>query len=319
MVEISDIYGRTFKTLRVSLINTCNLGCVYCTFGNDELKENNQLSKQRALTFNDLSSHIFKLHQALNLETIRFTGGEPLLYQQLPDLVKAVKLMGINHLKITTNGLLLENQAKKLKAAGIIELNVSLDAIDEDIFYKMSRRSGINRVFQGIDAAISEGINVKLNSIVMRGMNDSQIVPLFNYAKEKGITIRFLEIMSMGHLHGKADEYFFSQEEILSTIGQHYNFNKLSRSGSATANYWQTNEDYIFGIIANESEPFCADCNRLRLDSYGNIYGCLSSNNPISIKDIDNEELAIRLEQAIKQKQLLRFAGSNLSMMHIGG
>ncbi|MEJ6980465.1 GTP 3',8-cyclase MoaA [Pedobacter sp. P351] len=319
MAEIIDSYGRTFKTLRVSLINTCNLGCVYCTFGNDEQKENYKSSKEKSLSPAELGHLIKQLHEVLNLDTIRFTGGEPLLYKELPELVKSVKNSGIDDLKITTNGLLLENMARRLKDAGITELNVSLDAFDEDVFYKMSRRSGINRTFNGIDSAIKAGIKVKINSVIMKGLNESQIIPLLNFAADKGITIRFLEIMAMGHLYGSSDQHFFSQEEILDTINQHYNFKRLSRQHSSTANYWQTDEGHTFGIVANESEPFCSDCNRLRLDSYGNIYGCLSSNHPISIKNIDNNELVLRLEQALKQKQSLRFAGSELSMMHIGG
>lgn len=319
MAEVRDLYGRTFKTLRVSLINTCNLGCVYCTFGNEEQKENYISFKENSLTPNELSQSINQLHRVLHLETIRFTGGEPLLYKQLPELVMSVKKAGISNLKITTNGLLLESLAHKLKEAGITELNVSLDAIDEDVFYAMSRRSGINRIFNGIDAAIKAGIKIKINSVIMKGLNDSQIMPLMNYASEKALTIRFLEIMAMGHLYGNADKHFFSQQEILSAINKQYKFDRLPRQHSSTANYWQTDTGQIFGIIANESEPFCSDCNRLRLDSYGNIYGCLSSNNPISIKGVDDEELAIRLNQALKQKQAIKFAGSKLSMMHIGG
>jgi cyclic pyranopterin phosphate synthase len=255
----------------------------------------------------------------LNLETIRFTGGEPLLYKDLPELVRAVKQAGIDNLKITTNGLLLEGLAKPLKDAGITELNVSLDAIDEDVFYKVSRRSGLNRILKGIDAALAAGIKVKLNSVIMRSLNDSQVLPLLNYAFGKGITLRFLEIMAMGHLFGDTDSKFFSQEEILSLISQQHNFTKLPRISSSTANYWMTDTGNMFGVVANETEPFCSDCNRLRLDSYGNIYGCLSSNHPVSIQGIPNEELISRLQFALLQKQALKFAGSELSMMHIGG
>ncbi len=319
MGVLKDTYGRSFKTLRVSLINTCNLGCVYCTFGNEEIRENHQTSKEKALSNEQLVHSITQLHQVLDLETIRFTGGEPLLYKELPQLVKSVKLAGINNLKITTNGLLLDGLAKPLKDAGITELNVSLDAIDDDVFYQVSRRSGLNRILKGIDTALAHGIKVKLNSVIMRGLNDSQIMPLLNYAFSKGITIRFLEIMAMGHLFGDTNKKFFSQEEILSLIDKHYNFKRLSRSSSSTANYWQTEDGNTFGIVANETEPFCSDCNRLRLDCYGNIYGCLSSNHPISIQDINEAELLNRLEKALAQKQELKFTGSELSMMHIGG
>jgi GTP 3',8-cyclase len=320
MMDLSDDFGRKFKTLRVSLINTCNLGCVYCTCGTEDIKENHLLTKEYGLSVTELSAIISQLHNALNLETVRFTGGEPLLYKDLPQIVRSVKKLGINNLKLTTNGLLLENLAENLAEAGIKSINVSLDAIDEDVFYKVSRRSGIHRILNGIDKAISCGIEVKLNSVVMKNLNENQVLPLLDFAFERGLKIRFLEIMAMGHLFGRADEHFFSQDEMLSLINSRYQFTRMLRDDSSTANYWQTSEGNVFGIVANESEPFCGDCNRLRLDSLGNIYGCLSSNFPISAKNIASEkELAEKLQIAMWQKQAVKFTGSSLSMLNIGG
>ncbi|WP_207532010.1 GTP 3',8-cyclase MoaA [Desertivirga arenae] len=320
MVELRDDFERKFKTLRVSLINTCNLGCVYCTCGTEDLKENHILTKEKGLSADALSAIISQLHHSLQLETVRFTGGEPLLYKDLIKIIRSVKQLGIDDLKITTNGLLLENIAGDLAKAGIKSMNVSLDAIDEDIFFKVSRRSGIHRILKGIDKAIESGIDVKLNSVVMKGLNESQILPLLDFAFKRNLKIRFLEIMAMGHLFGEADKHFFSQDEILAVINSQHQFQKLSRTSSSTANYWQTIEGKVFGIVANESEPFCGDCNRLRLDSLGNIYGCLSSNFPIAVTNIETEdELANKLQIAMWQKQSLKFTGSNLSMLNIGG
>ena len=320
MEGLKDEFGRRFKTLRVSLINTCNLGCVYCTCGTEDIKENLNLTKVEGISSSELSAIITKLHGLLKLDTVRFTGGEPLLYRQLPEVVKATRLLGIDNLKLTTNGLLLEDQAAALAKAGLRSINVSLDAIDEDLFYRVSRRHGINRILRGIDAAINQGIDVKLNTVIMRGLNETQIIPLFNFALGRNIKIRFLEIMAMGHLFGKADEHFFPQEEILSVIREHYDFKRLDRRPSSTANYWQTTSGYTFGIVANESEPFCGDCDRLRLDSLGNIYGCLSSNNPVPVNHIsDDAELVECLQAAMSQKQSLKFTGSSLSMLNIGG
>ncbi len=317
---VRDEFGRKFKTLRVSLINTCNLGCVYCTCGTEDLKSNHLLTKEQGLNVAELAEIISRLHNALDLETIRFTGGEPLLYKGLCEIVSSSKAIGVKNLKLTTNGLLLENIAADLASAGITSMNVSLDAIDEDIFYKVSRRSGIHRILKGIDKAVECGIDVKINSVIMRHVNESQILPLLDFAFERNIKLRFLEIMAMGHLFGQADKHFISQEEMLDIISTQYNFNRLHRTPSATANYWETSEGKVFGIIANESEPFCGDCNRLRLDSLGNIYGCLSSNHPISIKGTkDKTQLFESLQQAMAQKQAVKFAGSNLSMLNIGG
>lgn len=320
MEPIKDHLERTFKTLRISLINTCNLACTYCSYSNEENRKNHSASKDIGLKPKELMNLVTKLHERLNLRTIRFTGGEPLLYKELPTLIRGARKLGISDLNLTTNGLLLQKQAPALKAAGLTAINVSLDATDPLTFFMMARRQGLDQTLRGIDAALNAGIAVKINSVIMKGLNHNQVIPLLKYAADRQIIIRFLEIMAMGHLHGKANDYFFSQSEILQLISTQCRFDPIKRKQGATANYWQTEEGNIFGIIANESQPFCTDCDRLRLDVYGNIYGCLSSNNPISIKDtIETPVLDLRLIEALAQKQSIKFTGSKLSMLHIGG
>jgi cyclic pyranopterin phosphate synthase len=318
MQIVTDKYNRRFKTLRVSLLSRCNLSCMYCTMGEEEIKENNQHAT--FLSPQELLKNVKQLHTVLNLETIRLTGGEPLLYHDLIPVIKGIKEIGISEIKLTTNGFLLERFAKPMKDAGIKSINVSLDATDEDVFFLMSKRSNVEKVMHGIDAALEAGLKVKINAVIMKGVNDAQVLPLLQYAFERNITIRFLEIMAMGHLHADPMKYLFTQDEILKTIAGKYSFEKMDRNSSSTANYWKTNNGNIFGIIANESEPFCHDCNRLRLDSEGNIYGCLSSNHPVSLKEVNsNDELISKLQEAMKQKQPVKFTGSDLSMLHIGG
>jgi cyclic pyranopterin phosphate synthase len=266
-------------------------------------------------------SIIRRLHQQLDLQTLRLTGGEPLLYKDLALIVRGAVQIGIQDLALTTNGVLLEQQAETLQKAGLKSINVSLDAIDEETFFKVSRRRGLIRILRGIEKALEYGIEVKLNTVVMRGINEHQILPLLEYAFSKKLKIRFLEVMAMGHLHENPDQYFFSQQEILSIIEARHSIAGLPRKIAATANYWQIDNGHVFGIIANETAPFCMDCNRLRLDSFGNIYGCLSSNTPIPVgaAAAGSAELTGKLEKAMSQKQTFKFTGSNLSMMHIGG
>lgn len=318
MQKINDVYGRSFKTLRVSLLNSCNLGCVYCTMGEGEVKQNNRHQKNH-LSSSEIIALIQQLHQVLDLEVVRLTGGEPLLYPQLVEVVEAVRSLGIAKIKLTTNGFLLERVAKNLKEAGLQSINVSLDAVDEDIFFLMSKRNNVKRILNGIEAALEAGLEVKLNAVLMKGINHQQVLPLLQYAFERGIIIRFLEVMSMGHLYHDAAKYLVTKDDVLHTIAQHYDFVPMMREHAATANYWKTDEGHVFGIIANESAPFCKDCNRLRLDSDGNIYGCLSSNHPVSIKNINEEELKEKLITALHQKQKIKFTGSSLSMLNIGG
>jgi cyclic pyranopterin phosphate synthase len=315
-----DLYGRNFKTLRVSLTNTCNLGCVYCACGQDEMRESYILQKANVLPVAEILGIIQKLHGQLNLRTLRLTGGEPLLYKNIEQIIAGALQMGISDLALTTNGLLLEQQAEGLKNGGLKSINVSLDAIDEDAFFKISRRRGLYKIIRGIDKALSCGIDVKLNMVVMRGINEDQILPLMDFASGRKLKIRFLEIMAMGHLHEHPELYFFPQRDILAVIETRDRVMPLQREAGATANYWQTARGAVFGIIANESAPFCGDCDRLRLDSFGNIYGCLSSNSPISVAGLeDADQLQQKLAEAMGQKQTLKFTGSDLSMMHIGG
>ena len=320
MALINDKYGRTFRTLRVSLLQHCNLGCVYCVAGEDELKQVNTSHEGQALGVDELLAVICRLHGQLEFTTIRLTGGEPLLYPGLATLIRGIRAAGIPDIRLTTNGFLLERQAASLKAAGLEAVNISLDAVDETVFFAISRRHSAERVIRGIDAAIAAGLDVKLNAVVMKGVNDSQVLPLLELAFSRGVRLRFLEVMAMGHLHQDAGRFLVSQDEILGIIGGRYQFLPLTRAAGATARYWQTDEGQVFGIIANESEPFCQDCDRLRLDSQGRIYGCLSSNLPIGLEMQEDEETWERkLAAALEQKQPLRFTGSELSMLKIGG
>jgi GTP 3',8-cyclase len=316
MPTISDQYGRAFRTLRVSLLSHCNLGCVYCVAGEEETRERGG----RGLGAPELVEIIGRLHRRLGLGTVRLTGGEPLLYPELTGLIEGIGSLGIAKLKLTTNGYLLERKAASLKQAGLQSVNISLDAVDEQVFVQMSRRHSVGRIIRGIDAALDAGLAVKLNAVIMKGMNDAQVLPLLEFAFSRGITIRFLEVMAMGHLFHQAGRYLFTQEEMLQKIRERFVLTPVEREASATARYWVTETGHRFGIIANESEPFCRDCDRLRLDSAGNIYGCLSSNHPIALDRLDSGvEWDEKLRKALEQKQALRFTGSDLSMLKIGG
>jgi len=320
MITGAEPYGRRFRTLRVSLINTCNLSCVYCACGQDEMRDHLALQKEKALPASEILQIVECLHGQLDLQSLRFTGGEPLLYKDLEFVVRGAAALGIEDIAMTTNAVLLAHLAAPLKKAGLKSVNISLDAISEETFFKMSKRRGLDKILEGIEKAGACGLEVKLNSVIMKGINEDQVLPLLEYAFDRGLKIRFLEIMAMGHLHEQAEQYFFSRSEILSLVETRHRITPLHRSPAATASYWQAQDAGVFGIIANESAPFCSDCDRLRLDSFGNIYGCLSSNNPIDVrKATQPQELNNMLAMAMAQKQTLKFTGSELSMMHIGG
>lgn len=322
MKNISDKYGRTFKKLRVSLNNICNFSCLYCVSPEEEARKKAGKSKADTLPgLNDYIQIIKSLHNILNLQTIRLTGGEPLLYKSLVPLVQAIKEAGIPEVSMTTNASMLDKKAHALKQAGLDSLNISLDALHDKASETMTRRSQLDHVMKGIKAGQDAGIPMKINAVIMKGINDKEIIPLLNFGKKENITVRFLELMKMGHLYGKHSDYFYTEEEMLQQIRRWYQFYPLERKPSATANYWQMNDGYTFGVIANHSRPFCADCNRLRLDSQGKVYGCLSNPFGTSVMEAlsNNEELEKILRKALNQKQDTGFTGSSLSMKAIGG
>lgn len=322
-MEIVDSHGRSFRTLRVSLTNACNFGCVYCVNGEDAGSINKVgASAIPPLHFSDLANIVVQLHKILQFKTVRLTGGEPTLYHDLVPFVGLLTSNGIQHIKMTTNAFLLKQKAESLFRAGVKELNVSLDAVDSDVFAKVSRRNSLQNVLEGINEALRCGMYIKLNSVIMRGTNENQILPLLRYAREKSVSLRYLELMRMGHFYShNFDEYFFPMQEILDVVRTEHSVRPLIRKPSATATRWQLEDGYEFGIIANESEPFCSDCDRLRLDSYGNIYGCLSEDKREHISDIVEDEMALRekLRQALTHKQPLKFKGSPIKMIAIGG
>ncbi|MFN8415975.1 MAG: GTP 3',8-cyclase MoaA [Cytophagaceae bacterium] len=316
--QVTDDYGRRFKTLRVSVADTCSMACVYCVSPGGSFQSNKHSLTISSLTIDEYMSIISAIHMVNPLNVIRLTGGEPLLFKKLPELIKGILDIGIENIKITTNGLQLSQQIKALKEAGLTSINVSLDALDPNTFHQITGVNKLRVVLDAIEDTLASGVEVKLNSVVIKNKNEHQIIPLLEYAGNRNISIRFLELMSMGYLNHSKDSYWVSQQEILDVISQITTISRLPRIHASTSNYWMTGNGWKFGVIANDSEPFCMDCDRLRLDSYGSIFGCLSSSKSFNVKDVKGNELIHVLRNALAEKQV-KFTGSELSMKYIGG
>jgi len=313
---ISSRNPRRFKKLRVSITDNCNLSCVYC----DEPKKSLNLNSSPGANTDvlKLAEIVASLHRELDLSSVRITGGEPTLNPNLTAFVRLLKEAGIPEVNLTTNGLLLESRLDELQKAGLDRINVSLDALDDDTFANMTGYRGVSRVTHSIVRAKEAGFDVKINAIIMRGFNENQVLPLLEFAMGIGVKIRFLELMKMGVAVGRHNQQYYSCGEILLQIKARYEIGELPREVSSTARYYQIGREYRFGVIANHSEPFCSDCDRLRLDHRGRLYGCLSNPASFDISSLD-EPLAETLVKAMAMKQKDTFAGSNLSMRHIGG
>ncbi len=319
---------RKFRELRLSVTNVCNFRCGFCV-GPDRQSTSAKLGfkaddfpQQRGLDFPSYLEIIHLLHQILNLKCVHLTGGEPTLYRFLPQLVRGLKNLGISKIKMTTNASKRQfsSLVEVLKKEGLDSMNISLPSLSQANYRFLTDHPFHTRVLRNIERAKQIGLKLKLNATILKNQNDDQILPLLEYAKGLGVRIRFLELMKMGESIRKSfPQLFIPESEILETISQKFSFSPLTRTPSATARYFQMNCGYIFGMIANESSPFCSDCDRLRLDSSGYLYGCIGAKKGFSALGKNKTQLRNILQDALKQKNDFQFQGGSMYMKQIGG
>ncbi|TGK05646.1 radical SAM protein [Leptospira langatensis] len=258
------------------------------------------------------------LSKKLSIQEIHLTGGEPTLHKELPELVRISNKEGIQDIAVTSNGFFRDGLIRDLKDAGLTRMNFSLDALEQTAFSRISGKNlPLDRLLNRIEEALSFGLDVKLNCTVLKTYNEDQILPLLHWTGARNISIRYLELMKMGPLQEKHSELFYSAEEIRDRLSSDFEFLSVPTPLESTARYYETKEKYRFGIIANHTEPFCEGCNRLRMDSRGRIYGCLSDFRSFPVSE-DGTELEASLHAAMQTKKNV-FTGSELSMKYIGG
>lgn len=274
-IELVDKYGRVHRKLRVSVTDRCNFRCGYCMPDNPRW-----LPRAELLSFEELRRLLRLFVASLGVAEIRLTGGEPLLRRDLAKFVRrlgALRDIGLRRIALTSNGVLLPRYAGALAAAGLDDINISLDALDPQVFAKMTGDKGSpEQVIAGIDAARAAGLPVKLNAVVVRGYNEEQIMPLLHWAMQRQLPLRFIEFMPLEGGGLWSDERVISETQILATVGREHRIEPVPR-GSAPATQYRIDGDYRLGIISTVSNPFCASCDRLRLTATGDLYSCLFS------------------------------------------
>ena len=228
------------------------------------------------------------LMQSAGIEKLRITGGEPLLAAKFDTFLPAVMALPLKDVSLTTNGQLLERKLSIIRDSGIGRINVSLDTLDPDRFRQIARGGELAAVLRGIDAALDCGIGVKINMVPLKTANADQVLPMLEHCLARGIELRFIELMRMGHLaHSAAyDRDFLPMQEILDAVARRHQFTRTDAPYDSTSVRYEIPGRGFFGIIANESEPFCASCTRLRLSSDGYLYGCLSNSSRHYIRDL---------------------------------
>ena len=326
--RLVDRFGRIHTNLRVSVTDRCNLRCFYCmpaegvTF----------LPKPKLLTYEEIE-RVVRVAAGLGVDGVRLTGGEPLVRRDLPALVRRLAAISGLSLGLTTNGLLLADQAKPLFDAGLRRLNVSLDALDAATFRAVTRRDGYEKVLEGIAAAQAAGFeSIKINAVAVRGLTEAQIVPFGRFARESGCEVRFIEYMPLDADRAWEREKVLPADEILRLLAEGVRpLVPLDGDGHAPAT------EYVFddgvgriGIIASVSRPFCESCNRFRLTSDGKVLACLFSLEETDLRpllrgDGTDAEIADALTSAVAGKWVgheinaARFQYPDRPMYSIGG
>ncbi|TDD88837.1 GTP 3',8-cyclase MoaA [Saccharopolyspora karakumensis] len=279
-----DRFGRVATDLRVSLIDKCNLRCTYCmpAEGLPWLKRNEMLDTD------EMNRLIRIAVEELGVTTVRFTGGEPLLRQDLVDVIAATSsLPSRPTTSLTTNGINLGGFAEKLVTAGLNRVNVSLDTLDRAVFKELTRRDRMQDVLDGLAAAKTMGLEpVKVNAVLMRGVNDHEAPELLRYCIERGYQLRFIEQMPLDAQHGWERSAMITADEILEMLGEEFTLTPdVAERGSAPAERWLVDGGpATVGVIASVTRPFCAACDRTRLTADGQLRSCLFSTTETDLR-----------------------------------
>jgi len=268
-----DTHGRPLRNLRLSVTDRCNLRCAYCM----PEKEYMWLPKERILRLEEMAT-LADVFAGVGIDRVRITGGEPLLRR---DLDKLVRLLAANprigEVALTTNGIRLADQAAGLFAAGLSRITVSLDSLRPEVFRELTRRDDLPHVLAGIEEAARVGpSSVKLDTVVMRGVNDGELTELVEYARGLAAEVRFIEYMDVGGATTWSMEQVVSKAEILERLAERYgHIEPVEEVNSAPADRFRLRDGLTFGIISSTTEPFCSSCDRSRLTADGMWYLCL--------------------------------------------
>ena len=249
-----DLHGRNINKLRISLTGVCNMACTYCV---------TSLSDHRRIPDELSADHMLRLVRMLKehagIEKVRLTGGEPLLYPNLIQVISGIREMGIGNIGMTTNGQLLAKKTKALVEAGLQHVNLSLDSLEPEKFKRLGRVGKLHKTLEGIEECMKFGLRVKVNMVVVKGENEDEIVKLLEYGVRQGVEIRYLELMAMGPLYKKDDFKLVTMHEILERISTRYTVQPVSAEVDSTSLRYGVSGGY-FGIIPNNSAPFCSTC-----------------------------------------------------------
>jgi GTP 3',8-cyclase len=273
---VHDTFGRPLRDLRISVTDRCNFRCVYCMPKEVYGRDHKFLERRELLSFEEIA-RVAGVFVGIGVEKLRLTGGEPLVRRDLERLVALLAQHDVD-LTLTTNGSLLDAKAQLLADAGLRRVTVSLDSLDDATFRAMNDVDfPVARVLEGIEAAEAAGLPVKVNAVIKRGVNESQVVPMADFFRRTGRTLRFIEYMDVGHTNGWRLDDVVPAVEIVRTLDEAFGVEPVEPAyrGEVASRYRYADGAGEFGVITSVTQPFCGDCTRARLSAEGRVYTCL--------------------------------------------
>ena len=326
---LQDSHGRAITDLRISVTDRCNFRCQYCM----PAEGLPWLDRSELLGFEEIE-RLVRLLTSMGVDSVRLTGGEPLVRRDLPALVSMLHgIGGLRDLSLTTNGYLLERDAAALAAAGLTRINVSIDSLQRDRFFQLTRRDALPRVLRGLEAiAAQPGIDcVKVNALAIRGFTEDEVLPFCEFARQSGFEVRFIEFMPLDADHAWTPDQVLTGTEVRQIIESRFQLEEVPRNPSATARVFRFSDGRgEIGLVSPVSEPFCSDCNRIRLTAEGRLRTCLFSLRETDLRTplrsgASDEELAGLIRAAVRRKELKHrvnepgFVQPERTMSAIGG
>ena len=276
LMDALDTFGRPLRDLRISVTDRCNFRCVYCMPKEVYGRDHRFLDRRELLSFEEIA-RVAATFVATGVQKIRITGGEPLVRRDLERLIALLAPLGAE-LTLTTNGALLPAKAQSLADAGLDRITVSLDSLDDATFRALNDVDfAVDRVIEGIDAAVAAGLPVKVNAVVKRGVNDDQIVPMARFFRGRGQTLRFIEYMDVGHTNGWRLDDVVPAAEIVAALDAEFGVEPAEANyrGEVAQRWRYRDGSGEFGVIASVTQPFCGNCTRARLSAEGRLFTCL--------------------------------------------
>ena len=324
--KLIDSFGRVHKDLRISVTDRCNFRCTYCM----PAEGLDWVPRDELLTFEEIERVARLSVEQFGIESIRITGGEPTVRARLPVLIKKLSQLPVD-LSMTTNGATLRVLSEDLVSAGLKRINISLDSLQPDRFRELTLRDNLPQVLDGIQAAVEAGLDpVKVNVVVMAGVNDDEIVDFARFGREKGVTVRFIEFMPLDASEGWTNSQVVTQAQIVAKINSEFPLEPVERTSAPATRFVYKDGGGEIGVVASVTQQFCDTCDRVRLTADGQFRNCLFSVDEFDLKGLlrsgaGDEKIAEALKKVVHSKWAghgigtVDFIRPARSMSQIGG